>query len=298
MPSLVRRSKLLVLRFVIERLLAAVFALVGLACLLQGLAVLVALLASAVAWGGVSPPAWLVLPLLEGGCLCAILFAGGALLGLIRARSGRTPPSWRTLDPSVLLEWVGPATVPTLLVPAVAVIRSVKLFRLWQEILGALARFVSPKDFRGADEFSGLALFPILVGLAMLALVTAAGLFLILAPPLVLVLLVGRSHAFALNGRRTVLAQSCLVAASLLGVDLLARLTTLATPHLRAAGPESAIVLRELARAQDVLGSTVTSYAALVLVSIASLWLLARASAHVRPADEPSAEALAEKDQA
>src|SRR5262245_56666060 len=92
-------------------------------------------------------PHWLVLPLIEAGGLCAALFAGAAILSAMKAPPQRS--SWRDLDRSVRLEWAAPAIVPMLVLTAVAAWQSRPLVHLWQEMLEAMSRFISPADFRG-----------------------------------------------------------------------------------------------------------------------------------------------------
>ena len=277
------------LRAVVERLLAMVFGLFGITTLLQGLGILGALLVSFTIPGRSDLPPWVTTALIEGAVIGVILVAGGILLTSIRVRSALANAPSPDAGESLPREWMWPAAIPTLLLPAVAVALSGKLFLLWGEIASALHRLGAPADLMRDGGLGGLILLPIFAALFVPFLEALAALFLIAVPPFLLALLIARSHRFRMNCQRSMVAQATLVGTSLVGADLFARLADRAVPLLRTAeGPEGALVLGALARGHEVLTGTATAYAAVLACYGVSLWVLM--AAHVPQGGEPEIE--------
>jgi hypothetical protein len=272
-------------RILVERLLALVFSLVGTAAVFQGLAVLIATVAVFALPGRSEWPSWLAAGLVQTGFLSAIFLACGFVLSGLTARAPKT--SWRDVDESLPREWVWPAMIPTIGLPLFAVFQSERLYDLWRDIVPYLEK-ISPADFtRGPG---GWVLLPILAILFVPALQALTALFLIALPPLLLVLLVTRSHSFRLDCQRLVVAQAALVTASLLGARLFAKFADLAIPPIRAEkGTEAALVVAALERGREVLWNTAIGHGVVALGFLMCLWVLLAA----RPArTDPSAAVL------
>jgi hypothetical protein len=229
-----------------ERLLHALFTLVRIACLMQGLALLTALVGvpgvrgEGTEWIGTT---------IDGLVLAgAVLVATGialVLAGRIEPRTGEEPPMRGKLWPAALA-----ATL--VVMPLVSLPPAGELALLWSHISALLEQAGFREELARGGSGSGLVMLPILVALLVPILESVTAFFLVVAPPLLLVSLARRSAYFPRLFAMLVATQTGLAICSFAAAGTLSTLVTQVMSSMQASG--DAEVLRAAEFAAQLLG--------------------------------------------
>ncbi len=271
-----------------EGFLFGLFAIVRVACLMQGFALLATLLGAPVV--GQASSGWLQTTLdglLRAG---AVLFVTG--LALFLARRHRLPTEAGTLVPKAV--WPLALAASLVLLPVLAWLRSGDLALLWNQVSGLLGEAGFFEELERGGQGSGLIMLPILVALLVPILETVVVFFLVVVPPILLVPLAARSPRFPSLFSMLAATQTGLAVCSFAVAATLASLVGEVMTSMNASGDAEVIRAAEIAaQLLGLVDSTARGFVLPVLghlVWVPFLLLTAAARRHFAPsAPDPSA---------
>ena len=270
---------MLLIRAAVERLLLLLFRVARGIFLLQALA-FGAASAAVFALAPPEAPAWV-----RGVTMSALLISGTFFLAgllLIAARRSRATDTGSSGKPAP--PWPLPLGLSLIILPAVAAIASSQLPPLWSRIATQLAAtgFWDSATLPGQD--SGLVMLPVLLGLFVPALVTAAAVYSVAFPLALIPLLTARSPLFLTLLAMGAVCQAALVLTGWIATDIFARLAAQALAAMTASGDAEVLrVADELRQATGILTGTATALVAPLLCMLAWLAFLRPSGAVARP---------------
>jgi hypothetical protein len=243
------------MRFV-EALLAFVLRTMRTLLFVQGIALSTALLATPLIGGeGVFP--WVATLWRAAVQVGLTLFGTGALMTIaertvpLSASRGEEPATFR---PALF-------ALGVLFLAALSYLRSEPLVALWGEIAEHLRRAGFWAEIERGGTGSGLVMLPIMVALLIPILETATAIFLVVLPPLTIVLVILRSTMLARLFAMLVACQLGLVAAGLLASGAFSSVSSEALAAMRESGDAGTLeVGNALTRADSVLAGTAWAF--------------------------------------
>ena len=263
----------MVLRALIQGLFNLFLGLCGTVAFFAGVSMLGAALLS-LAMGRMSPgtAGWLTEIMVGAAIMGGVFLGGGMVLAALKAGARGAPVLEE--DRSLSEAWVLPALVPTLVLPGVAVALTWKLVLLWRDIFVGLERMGVRAELSRVNDWANWILLPVVGVLFVPFLEALTALLLIVLPPLLLVLLIGRAPSLRVSAQQALVLQAMFVIGSLIGSQLFSRLSLRLVPEVqRIGGPEAPVVLEALARGREVLVATSWAHAAVLAVYGVCLWV-------------------------
>jgi methionine-rich copper-binding protein CopC len=238
---------------VVEHLLLLLLGVARGSFLLQGVAFGCASLAVLIATP-MEAPVWL-----RGAMVSAALLSGtGLFAGFLMserrwpaAHAGGGEPAW---------PWPLLLGLSLVALPAASAIAASALLPLWSRIAAQLAAVGFWDGVTRSDPYAGIVILPILAALCVPALVSAAALFSIAFPLLLLPLLAARSRRLPALLAMGAICQSALVLSGWIAVDAFAQLAAQVRVAMAASGDAEVLrVSGQLEHATSVLARTATA---------------------------------------